>query len=149
MVRYDYSEYPHHDPEWLHQKYWVEGLSLNQMADEAGFSLGAIAQHMEKNDIPRRGNAEAQRLRQMREPVPLIHGELGHEIWKDSTGQQAGWYEENVAVHRLAALAWGIIESWDEDCHIHHINGIPWDTREENLEALPPADHLRLHHPHL
>jgi hypothetical protein len=140
-------EYPHHDPEWLTEKYWEDEMSLNQMADEAGFTLRAVARQMEKYGIPRRGMADAQRVRQMRQPVPLLQNTHGHEQWKDATGQKSGWTEQRVNVHRLAALAWGIIDTWDDPREVHHENEIPWDNREENLTALTTGDHLGVHSP--
>jgi hypothetical protein len=140
-------EYPHHDPEWLTEKYWGERLSLNEMADEAGYSLRAVSRQMEKHDIPRRGNSEGQMARNQRRPVPLLQDGQGHEMWKDGTGQREGWTEHRVAVHRLAAVAWGVLDGYEDERQVHHRNEVPWDNREGNLVALSEGDHLGEHSP--
>ena len=57
------SKPKYHDPEWLRQKYWEEGMSAPQIADEVGVSDGAIRKWMKRHDIPRRSKSEAHRNR--------------------------------------------------------------------------------------
>lgn len=49
--------------------------------------------------------------------------------------------ERYVFLYRLTAVAHGKLDSLADRRHIHHINGVPWDDRPENLEAVEPADH--------
>lgn len=49
-----------------------------------------------------------------------------------------------VAIHRLASLAWGLIDSLDDPREIHHIDGVPTHNAEQNLEALGSDEHGRL-----
>jgi hypothetical protein len=49
-----------------------------------------------------------------------------------------------VKIHRLAAVAWfGYEAVVGKD--VHHVSGIPWDNREDNLEPLDPSEHRRRH----
>jgi len=32
-----------------------------------------------------------------------------------------------------------------KDKHVHHKNGIPWDNRPENLEAMSRQEHRTIH----
>ena len=65
------------------------------------------------------------------------HGE-GYEFVRC----QAGGSEDRVYIHRLVYYAeHGELPAGFE---VHHRNGIPWDNRPGNLEALPPSDHARL-----
>ena len=47
------------DPEWLHQKYWEEGLSLRAIAKKYGYSNPSIYRWMKKLEIERRTMSEA------------------------------------------------------------------------------------------
>ena len=49
-----------------------------------------------------------------------------------------------VAVHRLAALAWGDIDSLSDALEIHHRDGCPVHNSEQNVEALEPREHGRV-----
>lgn len=51
--------------------------------------------------------------------------------------------ERYVYTYRLAAVAWGLLDGLDDPRIMHHKNGVPWDDREGNLEAVPPGDHPR------
>lgn len=42
------------DKEWLYQKYWVEKLSLQKIANDFGCSVQAIVNGLNRNDIPTR-----------------------------------------------------------------------------------------------
>lgn len=56
-----------------------------------------------------------------------------------------------VSEHRLAAVAWGVLEGLDDPREVHHrgelveeLTGVPCLTAEGGLEALEPEDHARL-----
>ena len=53
--------------------------------------------------------------------------------------------ERPVYLHRLAAVAWGILDSLADDEHVHHEILIPWYNVEENLTAVQPDDHRDYH----
>ena len=67
--------------------------------------------------------------------------EDGYERWRSFEGGR----ERYVYVHRLAAVAWGILDGLDDDRHVHHRIPIQWLTTEENLEARAPPDHGHFH----
>jgi hypothetical protein len=69
--------------------------------------------------------------------------------------------ERPVYLHRLAAVAWGVIDSLADPREVHHNvpaewreerdpgrSGIPWLDMEEVLEAVDPAEHSRHHFGH-
>lgn len=59
-----------------------------------------------------------------------------------------GGRERPVYLHRLAAVAWGVLEGLDDPRHVHHCErSIPWLNVEENLAAEAPEDHYLYHLP--
>lgn len=80
----------------------------------------------------------------MFKPLPFARFEErtdGYERWRSFEGGR----ERYVYVHRLAAVAWGILDGLDDPRHVHHVNHVKWDNREENLEARLPDEHGRYH----
>lgn len=65
----------------------------------------------------------------------------GYERWRcwDATREQY------VYVHRLAAVAWGVLDGLDDPRHVHHVDGIEWLKVEDNLEARDPVRHGDYH----
>jgi len=54
--------------------------------------------------------------------------------------------ERPVYLHRLAAVAWGVLDGLDDPRHVHHCEwSIPWLNVEENLEAETPDEHALYH----
>lgn len=117
------------DREYLQRKYHQEGLSLSEIADDIGCWKGSVAKAMDRFDIDRRGKRRD----------PTIHtNTYGHEY--TSSGNSS------VYIHRLLAVAeYGTETLKGKD--VHHINGIPWDNRPENIEVLSREDHNRKHLP--
>lgn len=52
-------------PEEIEKEYWENQKSIQQIADDHGCSRGAVAWVMVKNDIPRRSNSEAHKIKEM------------------------------------------------------------------------------------
>jgi len=48
------------DPEWLREQHWDQGRTLNEMGELAGVSGTTVRRWMDKHDIERRSNIEAQ-----------------------------------------------------------------------------------------
>lgn len=67
----------------------------------------------------------------------------GHEQFRIGEEHHDGIGVRYVSVHRLAAYAWGILETMDDPREVHHLKEIGWFNAEENLVALPPEDHAR------
>ena len=80
---------------------------------------------------------------------------LGHEYVAEN---RRGSRERPVYVHRLAAVAWGILDGLDDEREVHHEvpeawrsvddtedAGIPWLQAEACLSAHEPAEHARRH----
>lgn len=64
----------------------------------------------------------------------------GYERWRLWEGGADRYYY----VHRLVAVAeFGVEAVKDHD--VHHVNGIEWDNRPENLEPRQPTRHARYH----
>jgi DNA-binding XRE family transcriptional regulator len=59
----------------------------------------------------------------------------GYEVWREG--------ERYVAHHRLLMVAvTGLTDL--SDFHVHHINGVKWDNRPENIELIDPSSHMRM-----
>lgn len=67
--------------------------------------------------------------------------EDGYERWRSYEDGR----ERYVYVHRLAAVAWGILDGLDDPRHVHHVNGVKWFNTEDNLEARQPDRHADHH----
>jgi len=81
---------------------------------------------------------------------------LGYEYVAEHARRDAR--ERPVYVHRLAAVAWGILDGLDDEREVHHEvpeawrsvdgpddAGIPWLQAEHCLIAEQPAEHARRH----
>ena len=70
------------------------------------------------------------------------------ETRRDGYARWRSWEDGRdryVYVHRLAAVAWGILDGLDDPRHVHHVDGINWLNIEENLEARAPDRHADFH----
>lgn len=120
---------PLNDEEYLREKYFVENMSLSEIADEIGCWKGSVGKAMERLGIERRD--------QLTNPSVQTNT-YGHEY----TSSQS----ENVYIHRLLAVAeYGIERVKGND--VHHINGVPWDNRPENIEVVSREEHNQKHLP--
>jgi len=124
---------PHTDPEWLEDRYHGDGLSLSEMADEAGLgSEVTILRQMQRHNIPRR--------------------DLGEHLKKEGSVTVQKQYprmsiggEKSYPLHRLVAVGeFGLDRVGDSV--VHHKNGVIWDNRPENLEVLDSqSEHATIH----
>jgi len=65
----------------------------------------------------------------------------GYERWRSFENGR----ERYVYVHRLAAVAWDVLDGLDDPRHVHHVNGVEWCNTEDNLEARDPVSHADYH----
>lgn len=129
---------PYKDSDWLREKYHEEGLTQFEIGALCGCHRATIGYWMEKHGIESRGPG-IETGRQLKPYwVTLTMDDTGHEMWQfwDSEAQKK-W---NYRVHKLAAIAWFGYEAV-QGKDIHHVNGVPWDTREENLALLEHGAH--------
>jgi len=127
------------DPEWLHEKYNVEGLTHREMADLVGMNHGTISYWMDKHNIDRPDAGTAKRL----VPPKLVTRRDGYEwIGGSVADKQGGLF------HPLIAIAEGHDphKVYAENMVVHHKNGIPWDNRPDNLTVTDRASHAQKHH---
>jgi transposase len=117
-----------HDTPWQNEEILRElrqqyGLSTYEIADKLGCSHGTVHRWLKRFDI--------------KDPVGYFTTpDKGYEKWR------AG--ESSVYVHRLLAVSeYGVDEVKDKV--VHHVNGVPWDNRPENIEVLQKSDHHTEH----
>jgi len=126
-------EYLWKDEETLRELYVEQQLTTYEIGDKFGVSNTAIGRELKKYGIPRRRK------------LPTYYTDTyGYERIHHQ-------YEHNVtplAVHRLVALADGKLsfeQFANSEMNVHHVNGIPWDNRPENLEVMTHEEHSRHH----
>lgn len=113
-------------------------LSQEEMAEILGCSGPTVSRWIDKLDIdyePRYDRSG---------PDKSIHPWFkvnmnGYEVvrsWNRHTGR------EEASMHRLLAYSMGL-DIKDKD--VHHRNGVEWDNRPENIEALTRKEHRSIH----
>lgn len=135
---------PWKDEELLRELYHGEGLTQSEIADQFGCSDVTVSNWMQNHGVD--AKSPEWKIAQEGTDSPFFVNyarfesvDSGHEVWHSRADGRA-----TVIVHRLAAVAWlGYDAVVDKD--VHHINGIPWDTREENLDVLDPSEHRSYH----
>lgn len=121
------SDPPWRDRETLHELYYGEDLTQQEMADHLDCSLATIRRWMDRLDVRTRVKPWAQ----MRTTE-----DKGYETWYDSGTR--------VYVHRLLAVSeYGFDQV--TGMRIHHKDEIPWDNRPENIEPLERSEHRGKH----
>ena len=129
------QEKPYKNEEILRDLYVEKRMTQQEVADELGCCATTVRTHLLKSDIPLRGISEAKHAKKPYE-VPYRTREFGHEVWKHSNN--------TVLVHRLLAVAkYGLDELRGYD--VHHINGVHWDNRPDNITLLTNEEHGKLH----
>lgn len=129
------------EKDWLEEQYHGRGLSIYQIADEIGCHHDTIHRWMKRHGIQARPFCGR---KQPNHHASFKTDHYGYERWYSTHMDEGGQKMEWVSVHRLCAVAWF---GWDAVCDmdIHHINHIPWDNRECNIEVLDKAEHGKLH----
>lgn len=141
---------PYRDPERLRKMYLDRGMTTREIANRFNCSNGTISRWLNRHNIPTRENwtagVKAAKRANRRERVTVRTLESGYEYWasKEQRPGESSRTSEIVYVHRLLAVAeYGIDAVADSE--IHHLNGVPWDNRPENITLLDESAHGRLH----
>lgn len=126
------------DADRLERLYWDEGLTLEEMATRFGCSESTVVNWMKRYGIERHKTPDQQ-------PPNHRWTRDGYEQVRTKINQQ----EYTIGIHRLVAYAEGILsgtELLNGEKHVHHKNGVPWDNRPENLEAMTESNHHAHHY---
>lgn len=126
----------------LYRLYWDKNYSLADLAQEYDVSSSTVHRWFNRLDIPTRSRSEAANIRHLLDEVPYSTFKDGYERWM----HQYRYRLRCVRVHRLLAVAEHGMESV-KGKDVHHVNGIPWDNRSENLEILSSSEHAQRHAP--
>jgi IS30 family transposase len=131
---------PWRDEEKLRELYHEKEYSQYEIAEELGCGQNTVKKAMQRHGIETRGRSEAiKKAKQKKYPKVETRTDGYERIRDEYEGEQS-----QVRLHRLLYVAHHGLESV-EGMEIHHKNHIPWDNRIENLEALTPSEHSRLH----
>jgi len=134
----------HTDREWLAEQYHGKGRTLRSISEECDVDPVTIMNWMKRHNIPRRNYGKAHR----EEKVTRIQIDRGYiRLGARVPGEKKHAY---VFEHQLVAIANGadpekVFSDGDHQCH--HVNGIPWDNRPENIEVLTGREHANEHWP--
>ena len=125
------------DPDVLERLYYDEGLSTREIGEKAGVTHSTVQYHMEKHGVDRKDRIEATREKRLVDTAAF---------YTDTSGGYEKWVgDKSVRVHRLLAVAkYGFDAVCGSD--VHHINGVPWDNRPENLSLMGHGEHTTHHH---
>lgn len=135
-------EKPYRDEYVIRELYVNQKRSASEVGRILDCSKDTVSKYCDEFGIERRGVAEASRLANMKLPHVRTTPH-GYESVQD------GFFGGNnrVYIHRLLAVA---EFGFDKVCGsvVHHVNGVPWDNREENIEVHTNSDHASMHQGH-
>lgn len=127
------NDRPWTDEELIRQRYF-ELKSTTRVAEEFGCVRETVRKWLEHFDIDRKfGNGYR--------PLTASLDSSGYQRFHNSD-------HDVLFLHHLVAIAHGADPHTvfgDDDVHVHHLNGLSWDNRPENLELRGAAEHLRQH----
>lgn len=124
---------PWRNTELLREKCEEECIPVSELAEMWDCGETTLYYHMDKHDIERPRFAKEKPGQTLPYSV-IYHRENGQNHY--------------VFVHRLVACAHGMIEPsevYSGDTDIHHKNGIVEINSPENLQALSPEEHQKIH----
>lgn len=134
---YEIPPNPIDDADFLIHLYEDEGLSTKQIGALIDAAATTVRERLLDAGVDIRGLSQAQTaVYGNRYRVPYEIDKWGTPTWKIS--------EHRVQVHRLLAVSmWGLDAIRDKE--VHHVSGIRWDNRPDNLELLDTLEHYARH----
>jgi transposase len=135
------KDVPFRDEETLRELYWGEGMAIPAVADAVGASETTVKKWMNHYDIDRRDPQKAAGIAWRVERTTYAVGTDGYVFCQSRVPEGI----RQVYVHRLLAVAkYGFDAVCGKD--VHHRNGVRWDNRPKNIEAMTKSEHAKHHH---
>ena len=136
------SEKKHLSEEWLRERYFEDGMSVPEMAEQVDVCAQTIYDAMDQRGIDRDATRYGHKSRV--EYATYYLDDQGYPRWQAKGREDGERVTDNFHVHRLLAIAeYGIDAVVDKS--VHHKNEIPCDNRPENLELLTRSEHRSEH----
>lgn len=134
------------DPGWPNDEHpWHDESHLKHLRNDKGMSVNDIAEKYDAHTETIRKWFTRFGMSSRQKPASFMTRPTdGYEV----ESNQFKGKRRSVRIHRLCAIAWGKLDPSDlsnRDIDIHHKSNIPWDNREDNLEAIPHGEHRSLH----
>jgi hypothetical protein len=136
------------DPEVLEMLYWQEGLSMHRIAERLGVAETTVYRRMEEYGIDRRGRAynsvKNTKYQNQLAKYARYRVKSGYPVWEGNNNSDGF---ATTFVHQLLLVADGEDphKVYSDEWHCHHLNGVRWDNRVENLELWTREEHGRYH----
>lgn len=130
---------PYQDAELMERLYVDEELSTTEVAAVLDCSTGAVIDWLGRLGIGTRSRSEGVSISKGGPKDWYFYSNkvYGHETIKPNR-------DTAVLIHRLLAVSEFGFEAV-KNMSVHHINGIPWDNRPDNIELVSRSDHRRRH----
>lgn len=127
------------------QKLIDEELTQEEMAERFGCSQDTISRWLSRHGFDYQADRTGPRKTgaTLTMHKPHEHSATNYERWRAWNRERGG--NDYVYVHRLLAVAEYGFEAV-RDKHIHHINGIGWDNRPDNIVPVDEKEHRRRYH---
>lgn len=114
-----------------------QNKSIGKIANKYDVSKSTIHYWMDKHNIERRKHPRDQMISLH---TNMSGSNVGYEIWQARVDGEV----KRVSHHRLLMVAEHGYDALTDKV-VHHINGIRWDNRVENLELMTAEEHNELH----
>lgn len=126
--------------ETLRELYVGRRMRTKDIARELDTTKKTIRKTLNTYGIEQRDRWEEQHRAFLTEPASYRTREDGYERWSNTSDGETF----HVYVHRLLAAAeygFGAVDGKQ----VHHLNGVPWDNRPENIELIDRSTHGEMH----
>lgn len=130
------EERPWRDEQRLRRMYVDERMSMREISRKLDCSKRTVQVWLDKFNIETRISS--------REKPPSINMDEGHERFQSACNGKL----DKVYHHQLLAIANGADPEdvfSNGEYHIHHLNGIKWDNRPDNIMVIGSSEH-QTHH---